>query len=262
MSRSNQEALADFVADAPPGELNQVVEAISTVVDGNPSILSKLEADVHNKILDQCMVVSLGKSKTLVSKYNQLSKDTFYDSQTGQKFEFGFDTKKATPAGSHDSDSPIQGALDKYFAAHFPSEGAAGVFPQEDGSIAIVLVDGKYNPANYWNGKWRSVYIYESGSLSGSIDVDVHYYEDGNVRLKSSEKVDLVSVSESGIVDAISKAEQKFQEKLNKSFNGLNEDSFKALRRQLPVTRSKINWGKSISNYRLGKDINVGGGRE
>lgn len=239
-----------------------MVEAISTVVDGNSSVLAKLEADVHKKILDQCMVVTLGKSKTLVSKYNQLSKDTFYDSQSGQKFEFDFDSKKASASGSHGSESPLQPALDKYFSAHFPSEGAAGVFPQEDGSTAIVLVDGKYNPANYWNGKWRSVYTYENGSLSGEIDVDVHYYEDGNVRLKSSEKVDLGSVSESNIVDSIAKAETKFQEKLNKSFNGLNEESFKQLRRHLPVTRSKINWGKSIANYRLGKDINVGGGRE
>lgn len=217
---------------------------------------------MHKKILDQCMVVSLGKNKSLVSKYNQLSNDTFYDSASGTKFEFDFDSKKATAAGSHGSSSSIQSDLDKYFAAHFPSEGAAGVFPQDDGSTVIVLVDGKYNPANYWNGKWRSVYVHDNGSLTGSIDVDVHYYEDGNVRLKSSEEVDLGSVSESGIVDAIAKAEKTFQEKLNKSFNGLNEDSFKALRRQLPVTRSKINWGKSISNYRLGKDINVGGGRE
>ncbi|MBE3050365.1 hypothetical protein IMZ48_49295, partial [Candidatus Bathyarchaeota archaeon] len=35
------------------------------------------------------------------------------------------------------------------------------------------------------NGRWRSLYTFDpsSNTLEGSIKIDVHYYEDGNVRL-------------------------------------------------------------------------------
>lgn len=60
------------------------------------------------------------------------------------------------------------------------------------------------------------------------------------------------------IVKQIGAAERRYQEDLNKAFASLSEGAFKALRRQLPITRQKIEWEK-ISGYRLGQDI--GGGR-
>ena len=56
----------------------------------------------------------------------------------------------------------------------------------------------------------------------------------------------------------IATAEKKYQEELNRGFAALNEGAFKGLRRQLPVTRQKVEWEK-ISGYRIGQDI--GGGR-
>lgn len=111
------------------------------------------------------------------------------------------------------------------------------------------------------NGRWRSLYIYSpsSSSLSGSIKVDVHYYEDGNVRLLTTKPISasISSGSASTIVREITVAEKKYQEELNKGFNNLSEGAFKGLRRQLPITRQKIEWDK-IAGYRLGQDI--GGG--
>ena len=45
-----------------------------------------------------------------------------------------------------------------------------------------------------------------------------------------------------------------YQEDLNREFVRMNESSFKALRRQLPVTRQKIEWEK-VGGYRLGSDL-------
>jgi hypothetical protein len=111
------------------------------------------------------------------------------------------------------------------------------------------------------NGRWRSLYIFDpsSGSLEGSIKVDVHYYEDGNVRLLTNKTVtaSIPSGTGAGIAKEISAAEKKYQEELNKGFVSLSEGAFKGLRRQLPVTRQKIEWDK-VTGYRLGQDI--GGG--
>lgn len=115
--------------------------------------------------------------------------------------------------------------------------------------------------ASHRNGRWRSVYTYEpsTGKLDGSIKVDVHYYEDGNVRLLTNKAVAAAIPSDSGagIAKEISTTEKKYQEELNKGFVGLSEGAFKGLRRQLPVTRQKIEWDK-VTSYRLGQDI--GGG--
>jgi capping protein alpha len=111
------------------------------------------------------------------------------------------------------------------------------------------------------NGRWRSLYIFSpsESALTGSIKVDVHYYEDGNVRLLTTKPVlsSISSVSASTIVREIAVVEKKYQEELNKGFNNLSEGAFKGLRRQLPITRQKIEWDK-IAGYRLGQDI--GGG--
>jgi F-actin capping protein alpha subunit len=98
--------------------------------------------------------------------------------------------------------------------------------------------------------------------LQGSLKVDVHYYEDGNVRLLTNKPV-TASVSSgtgSGIVKEISVAEKKYQEELNRSFTSLSEGAFKGLRRQLPVTRQKVEWDK-VASYRLGQDIGGGNSR-
>lgn len=52
------------------------------------------------------------------------------------------------------------------------------------------------------------------------------------------------------IVRQIAMLEKRYQEDLNRAFTNLSEGVFKSLRRQLPVTRQKIEWEK-ISGYRV-----------
>jgi capping protein alpha len=178
--------------------------------------------------------------------------------------------QKASNTQMHPLDSQntdLIRSLQKSFASstveHFPSS-TIGIYPiQSDSAIAILLVANKYSPQNFWNGRWRSTYILNpsSNSLTGTIKVDVHYYEDGNVRMNASKKIETSSGSGSAdaLVREIAKAENKYQEELNRAFTALAEGSFKGLRRQLPVTRQRVEWDK-IAGYRLGQD--VAGGRQ
>ena len=105
------------------------------------------------------------------------------------------------------------------------------------------------------NGRWRSLYLHNpsSGSLTGSIKVDVHYYEDGNVRLLTEKPISAnlsSGASAAEITKQVAGVERKYQEDLNKAFGNLSEGAFKSLRRQLPVTRQKVEWDK-ISGYRV-----------
>ena len=79
----------------------------------------------------------------------------------------------------------------------------------------------------------------------------MHYYEDGNVRMSTSKSVEVAGASGAdAVVREIAKAENKFQEELNRAFVQLAEGSFKGLRRQLPVTRQRVEWEK-IGGYRV-----------
>jgi capping protein alpha len=155
-------------------------------------------------------------------------------------------------------------SLSTHASEHYPRS-SHGVYPtSSDNAVAILTVANKYSPTNYWNGRWRSSYIYtpSSGSLTGTISVDVHYYEDGNVRLQTKKdvSVNVGAGNASEAVKVIAKEEKRYQEDLNKAFASLSEGAFKALRRQLPITRQKIEWEK-ISGYRLGQDIGGGSRR-
>ncbi|KAL8936143.1 MAG: hypothetical protein Q9211_004325, partial [Gyalolechia sp. 1 TL-2023] len=93
---------------------------------------------------------------------------------------------------------------------------------------------------------------------------------DGNVRLttrKDIKEVQLDDGSSPGtghsalaaeVLRKVEGLERRYQEDLNRGFAALSEGEFKGLRRQLPVTRQKVEWEK-VGGYRLGQDI--GGGR-
>lgn len=67
-----------------------------------------------------------------------------------------------------------------------------------------------------------------------------------------------VAASAGEIVKLVARVEKGWQEELNRGFGRLSEGEFKSLRRQLPVTRQKVEWEK-VTSYRAGKEI--GGGR-
>ena len=157
-------------------------------------------------------------------------------------------------------------SLDKLFSQHasehYPSY-SLSIVPNTGATIILLLAANKYSPNNFWNGRFRCTYSYSASSntLSGTINVDVHYYEDGNVRLTTTKKVPETSIGGSrpaDVVREITKLEKRYQEDLNRGFTELSENSFKGLRRYLPVTRQKIEWEK-VGSYRAGREI--GGAR-
>lgn len=84
----------------------------------------------------------------------------------------------------------------------------------------------------------------------------MHYYEDGNVALNTAKPVTIAipSLSAETIMGRIGAAERDYQETLNRAFVQMAEEAFKNLRRQLPITRQKVEWEK-VGGYRLGQDI-------
>ncbi|KAL6917810.1 hypothetical protein FSST1_009305 [Fusarium sambucinum] len=291
---SDIETISSFVDGAPPGELADVIADIkSLTLDSNPDIVNNLAPAFEKYNEEQFVTVKLPGSsqpvgdqqsrmdmrnrkanmegQVIISPYNSLGDGRYFDIETSSSFAFDHTTQKASAVQSHvlegtqvDLVKSILKSIGPYVEEHF-ANAAHGVYPIEsDSKIAIVIVGNKYSPNNFWNGRWRSLYILDpsSGALEGSLKVDVHYYEDGNVRLLTNKTVssNISSVNGAGIVREISTTEKKYQEELNKGFVSLSEGAFKGLRRQLPVTRQKIEWDR-VTSYRLGQDIGGGSSR-
>ncbi|EPS42018.1 hypothetical protein H072_4075 [Dactylellina haptotyla CBS 200.50] len=259
---------SSFIENAPPGELSEVIKDIESLLEHSPRGGFADAVAAYNK--QQYVTTKLPGSSGLVivSSYNEIEEGRFFDSESSTSFAFNHTTQKASDVqsysieGEHASTvkSLVQ-AVGNHVKEHFPSLPAHGVYPTDDG-IAILIVGNKYSPSNYWNGRWRSTYIYNpsASTLTGTIAVDVHYYEDGNVRLVTEKAVseNLRSSTSAGIVTTIASVEKKYQEELNRAFGALSEGAFKSLRRQLPVTRQKMDWDKAAA-YKLGQDIGGAG---
>ncbi|KUJ23007.1 subunits of heterodimeric actin filament capping protein Capz [Mollisia scopiformis] len=262
--------VSSFVEGAPPGELADVIADIKALTIDTPNLVTQLGPAFEKYNEEQFATVKLpGSSQpVIVSSHNSLGGGRYYDVESSTSFAFDHSTQKTSSAQSHVLESSnsdlvksVLKTLGSHVKEHFPNA-SYGVYPIEnDSKIAIVVVANKYSPNNFWNGRWRSLYTFSpsASSLTGSIKVDVHYYEDGNVRLLTTKPVSasISPASATSIVREITVAEKKYQEELNKGFNNLSEGAFKGLRRQLPITRQKIEWDK-IAGYRLGQDI--GGG--
>ncbi|KAI5852860.1 F-actin-capping protein subunit alpha [Morchella snyderi] len=266
------ETTSNFILDAPPGELQDVITDIKVLAGDDKDVLNAIPPAVERYNKEQLLCTKLpgGSQLVIVSEYNELPDGRYFDVGSQSSFEFDHVKQKASNVQSYVLESSnadliksLLREIEPHVKEHYPSLPAFGVNPSpDDSSIVISIVGSKYSPSNYWNGRWRSIYTLDpaNNELAGNIQVDVHYYEDGNVRLLTNKpvQVSLSSGSAAEIVKTIASTEKRYQEDLNRAFGALSEGAFKNLRRQLPITRQKIDWDK-IGSYRLGQDI--GGGR-
>lgn len=126
-------------------------------------------------------------------------------------------------------------------------------------TFAIHHVGNRFNLSNFWSGRWRASYTLDAHStprtLTCSITVQVHYFENGNVQLNAAKpRTFHLSANDDNlvhqVVSVIGAHEDAWQHALEHTYDELAESAFKALRRQLPLTRQKVDWDK-VLNYKL-----------
>ncbi|GAK62243.1 subunits of heterodimeric actin filament capping protein Capz [Moesziomyces antarcticus] len=168
-------------------------------------------------------------------------------------------------AAADDKDDPVA-AVEAAEAVESSSAAApaAAAAPRVPVKTTYVLhhVGNRYNLSNFWSGRWRASYVVdvEARVLTASLGVHVHYFENGNVQLNAS-RPRTFSLTSSGaaaianeVATLVAQHEDAWQAQLEQAYDQLAEHAFKALRRQLPLTRQKLDWDK-VLNYKLGDQL-------
>jgi capping protein alpha len=267
----------NFILSAPPGEFGEVVADVRGLLQ-NDELLNQNALETFKKYNNTQMIqVQNGDHQALVCTFGELGNNEYLDPSGGQVFKFDHVKQKVVSSRpiSGELDSSVENfrkaidtAIQEYVSNHYPT-GTAAVYSGKEGSemkITIAISSCKFSPTNFWGGRWRGVWIlkFKPGGdlkLDGTIKVQVHYYEDGNVQLTTNfSKSSSIKAPSDGkalaeaALKQISKLEQDYHTALEHSYNTMGETTFKALRRVLPITRERIKWEK-IRNYRIGGEV-------
>jgi len=272
--------VTNFLLNAPPGEFHDVVTDVRSLL-GDDALLNEVAPFAYKEYnTEQMLIVELDGAKALVCKHAELSASEYVDPPNARVISFDHFTQQVTgarqlDAGEVDNEAEpwrdaLQRAVSTYSQDVYDS-GHAVVYTSRGGAggaaftLTVAISSALFNSQNYYNGRWRSVWSVavqpgRSAQVTGSLRVNVHYYEDGNVQLNTTaQKKKAVTASapaklaeEAG--RAIRELEQDFHQQLELSYDAMNETTFKALRRALPMTRQKIQWAK-IAQYKLGNEL-------
>jgi capping protein alpha len=272
---------ANFLFHSPPGEFKEVFLDLRGLLNDDRILkrsLNNTNARYNQDQFVQCDIEGSSPNEPcIITEFNELPSGKYYDPRSKQSFKFDHLHFKATefePYSDIDALSEtwrvhLERELTAYVKIHY-KDVACSVFGSSDqGLITLVCCTEahKFQPINYWNARWRARWAvtFQPSSkadveLNGTLKVQVHYYEDGNVQLVSQKEIkETIQISEpdrtaKSIVQAIEIAENEYQNAISENYQTMSETTFKALRRALPVTRSKIDWNK-ISSYKIANEL-------
>lgn len=264
-----------YLQSSPPGQIDYVLEDVNKLLP--PGLLDEAtKTGIYRSYnVDQLITVVHKDHKVPMSKAGEVDPTHYVDTVEMEVIEVDHLKRKVLSsaplkAGIMDSKledmrSALQAAINSYMDHHYSKElTGCGVYAR-GGEIHVIISSESVQLRNFWSGRWRAQYtIVPSGSsakLSGSVKIRCHYFEDGNLQLHQDKNFPTTAVSysdpasfASNTVQLITKLETDLQAGLEAMYGTMNDETFKEMRRVLPLSKEKFKWNaaahKMVRNLR------------
>jgi capping protein alpha len=211
-------------------------------------------------------------NKVLITAASEVDATHYVDSSNNTVFAIDhltLETREDSMESNQDASkelarSALHSSVAKYVADTFLSDTSAGGVFCKDGNFTINICGEKVNLKNFWSGHWVSTWqVAVSGSsatVTGDVKVHVHYFEDGNLQLQTHKKIEATTFSfqsdrelSDAVVKHIQTQETVLQNGLEEMYNNMNNETFRAMRRVMPITRTKMDW--NVNAVRMVKQV-------
>lgn len=251
-----------YLLSSPPGQFNEVLADVRKIVSEDllTDALVNGIARVSNLKNSKVVVTPSGK-KTVVNQASEIDPTHYYDPIDNVTFTINHLTLATAedPVPSNQDENhedvraAVQTAVSSYVSGAYQSEQAAGGVFAKDDKLYVVITGEKNNLKNFWSGKWNSIWTVnlsgQSATVTGEIKIHVHYFEDGNLQLQSNKSVPASTINFSSnsdlgsqLVRHIQNQESILQNGLEDMYSNMNNETFRSMRRIMPITRTKMDW--------------------
>ncbi|KAJ9180268.1 hypothetical protein P3X46_008536 [Hevea brasiliensis] len=276
-----------FLLNSPAGEIQYVAKDLRSVLN-DERIYNEAAQEafpLYNKSHIICLEFPDRSGDVLITSYNELDKNEYLDPRTAQVATVNHVKQVCTevrPAADEELPSPyiedfrctLDAEILKYVGEAYP-KGICSVYcvngkdvegPGSNFELVVVISAVKNSPKNFCNGSWRSVWNIEFKddmqmlAIRGKIQVDAHYFEEGNVQLDAKNECRDETMFQApddcalSITNTIRHHEAEYLASLEESYSNLPDTTFKDLRRKLPVTRTLFPWHNTLQ-FSLTRDI-------
>lgn len=276
-----------FLLNSPAGEIQYVAKDLRLVLNDNEVYDEAVSESfpIYNKSHMICLQMPAGAGDVLVTSFGELGENEYLDPRTAQVAIVDHVKQVCTevrPATDEELPSAyveeFRSALDveilKYVGEAYP-KGVCSVYctkgkevegPGFNFELVVVISACRLSPQNFCNGSWRSVWNIELQDdaqvleVKGKLQVGAHYFEEGNVQLDAKHECGDSTLFQSPDDSAISISnilrhhETEYLASLEVSYSNLPDNTFKDLRRKLPVTRTLFPW-HNTSQFSLTREI-------
>lgn len=260
---SDQEKLKvaqHFLLSSPPAQFHEVLNDVRKLLPAGilSDALATGIARVYNTKTGRVVTAPSGK-KVVIAGPGEVDATHYVDPSNNSVF--GIDhlslqtNEDHLPMSVNEALEPrrraVYNAVVGYVAANYkPEDSGVSVFSTEDNKLVVVISSEKPNLRNFWSGRWTSAWTIANNKIAGNVKIHAHYFEDGNVQLQTTKPVAETALaggaSDAAFADAvvafINNVESGMRSGLEDIFGNLNTETLRAMRRTMPVTRTKMEW--------------------
>lgn len=264
-----------FLLSSPPGQINDVLGDVRKLLPDGFLTPQQINDIFRAYNIDTLRIVEVGDHKISISKAAEVDGSHYIDPVAGKVVGYNHTTQVLSGeerplAGEMDANmeeprAAIQKAISEYVNNQFGAKSVAGCVFAKEGKLTITVAAEKLSLRNFWSGSWRSTFevAFTGGtqaSLTGTAKIHIHYFEDGNVQMQNqkpcSVTVDFTDAASlaTAVVKNIQEHENLIQGSLEEMYANMSNETFKDMRRVMPVTRNKFDWNvnahKMVRNLR------------